>query len=257
MPKKIPCRLPSTVLLRTLGFACLFLPAIGLSAADPVHQLGERVVLHAIDAPVIDNPSDWVGRPGGSSTFRFVFGSDSGKTTQVERHEPAEPNSADAWWRHIGESMSEEFVIHESGAVELHTQIDHSHGYRVSFSPGVQIPTGLEPGSEWHSANTLEVRAVDEPDKIAYRGAMAATHRYVGAFRVRVPAGEFDAILIEDDYHLRIGPLKADDTRHIFYAKGVGIVAEVEGLHASALIVFRVKDDSAKVLLDLSPEPDA
>jgi|TARA_R110002073_G_scaffold25832_2_gene85163 hypothetical protein len=63
-----------------------------------------------------------------------------------------------------------------------------------------------------------------------------------------VPAGLFDTVLLEEDYKIRIGPLKRDDVRYVFYAKGVGVVAEVEGIRASALIVFRMKEKSAKVL---------
>ena len=69
-------------------------------------------------------------------------------------------------------------------------------------------------------------------------------------WRVRTPAGEFDTILIREDFKMKIGPLKAEDDRLLFFARGVGLVAEVEGVRASAVLVIRIKEHSAKVLVE-------
>jgi hypothetical protein len=79
-------------------------------------------------------------------------------------------------------------------------------------------------------------------------GHLESTVTYQGAFRVRTPAGEFDAILVREDFVLSVGPLKAEDDRFLFFARDVGLVAEIEGIRASALLVFRTQEDSAKVL---------
>lgn len=77
--------------------------------------------------------------------------------------------------------------------------------------------------------------------------------RYLGAWRVRVPAGEVDSILLEEAFEIAVGPLKASDVRLLFYARGMGVVGEVEALRATAMVVIRVKEKSAKVLALAKP----
>jgi hypothetical protein len=54
------------------------------------------------------------------------------------------------------------------------------------------------------------------------------------------------------DFVLSVGPLKAEDDRFLFFARDVGLVAEIEGIRASAL--FRTQEDSAKVLVTYPAE---
>lgn len=237
----------------------LLLPALPLLAqadtlfddddvASHVALLGDGVVLRAIEAPVIESPRDWVGRPNGEYRFRFVAGDDKGEVEQLERHvgDPQRPGLA--WTRHIGESLIEGVEVVDGQAIRLHTETDLEHGYRVEIHPGVTLPSGAAAGDRWQNHSELTVYALDQPDTVAHRGSLQADHRYVGAYRIRVPAGEFDAVLLEEDYRLEVGPLKVEDRRYVFHARGVGVVAEVEGLRASALIVFRMQSDNAKVL---------
>ena len=67
---------------------------------------------------------------------------------------------------------------------------------------------------------------------------------------MRTPAGEFDTIVLREDFKLRIGPLKAEDDRLLFFARGVGLIAEEEALRASAILIIRMKEDSAKILVE-------
>ena len=40
----------------------------------------------------------------------------------------------------------------------------------------------------------------------------------------------------------------AEDDRFLFYAKDVGLVAEIEGIRASAMLFVRIKEGRAKLL---------
>jgi hypothetical protein len=210
--------------------------------------LGDDFLIEAIPAPDLIRPADWVGRGAGEYHFRYVSGDDHGKHEQVELHRPDPENPHLAWSRHIGDTIIEETTVIDGQGIRIHTETDIEHGYRVELHPGISIPAGSKKGDLWTADNTLTVFDLDQPGKIAYTGSMIAQRRYVGAYRVKVPAGLFDTILLEEDYKVRIGPLKGEDIRYVFYAKGVGVVAEVEGIRASALIVFRMKKKSAKVL---------
>ena len=128
-------------------------------------------------------------------------------------------------------------------------EVDHEHGFRVVIEPGVHLPAGIEPGDTWEIDADLTVYDTDD-GSLDYHGKLHALHSYEGAFRVRTPAGEFDTVLIREDFKFKIGPLKAEDDRLLFFARGVGLVAEVEGLRASAILIIRMKEHSAKVLVE-------
>lgn len=217
--------------------------------------LGDQVVGERLQAPVLEQPARWFGPRQGSYVYRYVAGDDHGKREQLERHEPDRTRPGQAWTRHIGEALIEHMEIVDGHAVRLYTETDREHGYRVEMTPGVHFHAGLKAGDQWHSDNQLtvfELNADGEPD---YQGRMQATHTYLGSWRIRVPAGEFNAALIHDDYQLHVGPLKVEDERFAFYARDVGLVAEVEGVRASALLVFRMAAESAKVLVDYPEKP--
>ena len=225
-------------------------------AADlpaPVALLGAGVVLRAIEAPVMEKPALWLGRPAGRYRFTYVEGGVKGKPDQVEEHQPDPVRPELAWRRHIGDAMTEHLEVQPDFGIRHVEETDHTHGYRVTFEPGVAVPPGAKKGDTWQTDSELTAYEVTRPSDPSHRGKLRATRRYVGAYRVRVPAGEFDTVLLEETYDIQVGPLKASDTRHVFYARGVGIVAEVEGMRASALIVFRVQEKSARVLMELPP----
>jgi len=245
MIRSLKC-LPVFALLPVMTFASTLFP--DEKVAEHVALLGDGVVISAIEPPVIDSPENWVGRPEGEYHYRFVAGDDHGKTEQLEQHTPDPTRPRLAWTRHIGESLIEGVDVMDGQGIRLHTETDLEHGFRVEIRPGITLPPGTRVGDAWGNENTLTVYELPNTDEIAHTGTLDARRRYLGAYRVRVPAGEFDAVLIEEDYTLQVGPLSADDRRYVFYARGVGVVAEVEGLRASALIVFRMSQDSAKVL---------
>jgi hypothetical protein len=226
-----------------------------LQAANPADALHEQIALlgpdfivQAIPAPVLDRPADWVNRGDGDYHYRYTTGDDHGRKEQVETHRYDEARPERAWTRQIGDSYVEAFELHDEHGIRLYGETDRQHGFQVQLSPGVTIRPGVKPGDTWRTESTLTAHRLSEPGRDAFNGRLAATCRYVGAWRVKVPAGEFDAVLIEQTFDIAVGPLKATDVRHLFYARGAGVVAEVEALRASALVVVRLREKSAKVL---------
>ena len=208
-----------------------------------VELFGENFIIRRIEAPVIDNPHDWVNRQPGDYVYRFVAGSDDGEATHVETHIP-DPKSPDtAWQRQIGDDLVESFTSSDERDLFIVEEVDHEHGFRVVIEPGVHIPTGIAPGDTWEVDADLAVYKTED-GSFAHDGTLDALHSYEGAYRIRTPAGEFDAIVIREDFKLNIGPLKAEDDRLLFFARGVGLVAEEEALRASAILVIRMKEES-------------
>ncbi|MEE4162499.1 MAG: hypothetical protein V2I25_08300 [Woeseiaceae bacterium] len=214
-----------------------------------VELFGEDFIIERIEAPVIENPHDWVNRQPGDYVYRFVTGSDDGETTQVETHIPDSENPDTAWQRRIGDDLVESFTSSDERDLFIVEEVDHQHGFRVMIEPGIHIPPGITPGDMWEVDAELAVYNTED-GSFVNDGTLEALHSYEGAYRVRTPAGDFDTVVIREDFKLHIGPLKAEDDRLLFFARGVGLVAEEEALRASAILVIRMKEESAKVLVE-------
>jgi len=212
-------------------------------------SFGDGFVIERLEAPTIDNPHDWINRRAGKYVYRFVEGSDDGKETHVEEHVPDPDTPETAWRRRVGDTLVETYTSSDEMDVFIVEEIDHEHGFRVVIEPGVHLPAGIEPGATWEIDADLSVYDTED-GSFVHDGSLDAIHSYEGAFRVRTPAGEFDTILIREDFKMDIGPLGAEDDRLLFFARGVGLVAEVEAIRASAILIIRVKEHSAKVLVE-------
>lgn len=216
--------------------------------ADQFALFGSDFLVREIPAPVLESPAAWVNRDDGAYHYLYTAGDDQGKKEQLERHRYDDPATARSWKRQIGASYVEWFEIEDAQGVRFLGETDLRHGFQVKITPGITIPAGTKAGETWQTDNALEAERMTEPGKIAYQGRLHARCRYVGAYRVKVPAGEFDTVLIEQRLTFNIGRLNANDTRLLFYAQGLGVIAEVESLRASALVVIHVTEKSAKVL---------
>ena len=74
------------------------------------------------------------------------------------------------------------------------------------------------------------------------------TLTYVGAYKVTVPAGTFDAALLRWHYKGKVGPATIDDIQARFIAKDMGMVADAEKLDVAAFLIYNEKTKFGKVL---------
>ena len=94
----------------------------------------------------------------------------------------------------------------------------------------------------------IKVTKVGKPDDVKYNGHMKATVSYEGAYEITTPAGKFEAALMKGVYDIKVGPADVKDVQYLFYAPGVGKVAEIESLSVSALLIYHSHDKTAKIL---------
>lgn len=207
---------------------------------------GEGFLLHEIDAPQITDPARWTHRQPGEYVYRFVGTGNGEPERETQRLHLDERH--DSWTREIGGRFVERFYRQRERGVFVIEETDSRSGYRVETGKDVvSWPTPLAPGQRWQVESDLTAwRTAD--GGLAARGELQAEHRYEGAWRVRTPAGDFDAILLSEDFSIRLGLVNAEDDRLLFFARDVGLVAELEGIRASALLLFRQHDKRAKVL---------
>ena len=81
-----------------------------------------------------------------------------------------------------------------------------------------------------------------------HSGNLELTYTYVGAYRITVPAGTFDASLFKWHYKGKVGPASIDDAIYRFFAPGVGPVARIELKHISAFIIYSDNEKRGTVL---------
>jgi hypothetical protein len=65
---------------------------------------------------------------------------------------------------------------------------------------------------------------------------------------VTTPAGTWPAALVRAEFDIKVGPAKVTDTAYMFYAKGIGKIAEIETTHVSALLIYHSSTKVAKLL---------
>jgi hypothetical protein len=116
------------------------------------------------------------------------------------------------------------------------------------MDPGVLVHAGIEAGDKVTVESKLSAFKIGEPDDIKYTGKMTSDLEYVGAYEVKTPAGTWPALLVRNQFVVEIGPAKVKDVTYIFFAEGVGKVAEIESLNVSALLVYHSNAKTAKVL---------
>jgi hypothetical protein len=206
--------------------------------------LGDGVVGKALPSPTVTDAAPYLNLGDGAWEFQIVSGDDAGKTQK----ETYQKQSEDRWVRHIGGEYLEYLDLSSADGLAKVAETALSFGYRSTFAPGIHQARQFEPGESVDIDSKLTVSKEDEPDKVKYTGSMKATATYVGAYEVTVPAGTFESILLRIDAKIHVGPAKVEDTQYLFYAKGVGKVAEVEAQRIAAVLIYHSHSKTAKVL---------
>lgn len=235
--------------------------ALAEPAAIPLHAdaraalepLGD-VVEAALPAPPIDDPARLRHLAAGTLTYRIVAGANRGQV-QTVRVEPVAGDSDEAAWRVVtdDEEIQQLRVTTDHEVIKL-SQTDKQSDRIVTYRPGLVLEPGMRAGESKTASVELVTRKAGRPGKIEYEGSLEYTTRYMGAYRVKTPAGRFDSRLLQHRYTMKIGPATAHYESYGFYADDVGNVAEVSEESISALLVYRRTSTAARVLLSAPAE---
>lgn len=213
--------------------------------------LGKGVVGEAIPAPELVNTHSYLAPHAGVRNYRHVSGPYTGKT---EHHQATlvKQESSGATWRYdTGDRFIFLVNVKDDGDYLLATVTDNEEGVITHYSPGQPFMLqGLKPGEKRNMKLNLRVFDSSNPDKLTHLGSMDIIYHYIGAFKVTVPAGSFDAVLIKWDFKGKIGPATLDDTQYRFFVKDIGMVAAIEQMDVSAMLVYNKQRKLARVLID-------
>jgi hypothetical protein len=222
-----------------------------LSAKDKnqLAILGAGVVGAAIEAQVITDPIKYYRPIHGTWQYRITSGSKKGQLYD-ESLTPIPKNAQGATWKRSRPEY-DDLISVTGNSIHLSNEVDHDHGLLVQFKPrGFLLTSTLKPGESRTMKGTAHAFKLSDPTTEYKTFTMEEIYTYVGAYKVKTPAGIFDALLFRNDFKVSSGDVTVDDSRYSFFAEGVGKVAGIEQAHATVLFFFHFNEKLPKVLVD-------
>jgi hypothetical protein len=244
------------------ALALTALPEAGSAPAEPAPALAEsdRKLLESllgkdvlgppVSLPELGQPVTYLAPEHATRSYlRLASGQPGPK--EAHRVEPFPEQSPPAWTYRIVGLESEALRQEPNGDLVVLGVNDFKEAVKTRYTPPKPLlPAGLAPGQERRAALQVQVFDTGQPEQLLHSGALDVVVDCLGAFRVKVPAGEFDAILIRSSAHGRIGPAKLDDVQYYFFTAAVGNVAFAQQREVKAFGVYRSTVREARVLAD-------
>jgi YD repeat-containing protein len=244
---------PALLLTGGLAQAAETGPTLALPAEDKAaieEHLGKGIVGEAIPAPAIADTGLYLAATPGTRSFRIVSGPDAGKTERHQLTQIRQGGGETTWKYDAGGKLVAYVTGKANGDYVLTGVADTEAGAITRYSPAEPFMLqGLAPGDQRHVKLDVKVFDLGNPDEQTHEGSLDVDYRYVGAYKVKVPAGSFDAVLVKWTFKGKVGPAAVDDTQYRFFAPNAGIVAAVEQLDVSAMLVYNRHKKISKVLV--------
>lgn len=226
-------------------------PVLPLPAADQQQiatYLGAGVVGAAVPSQRID-ASTYFPLADKVFVYRVTSGSNSGTTQNLGLKQAHRPTGAPAWRFQLTPTLAAFINANASGDLMMPAVSDSDKGVVVVTTPANPfVLNGMQPGEARSFTQTVAVNYLDDPTKKDWGGSLSATYTYVGTYKVTVPAGTFDSILIRFAYRGKVGPADVVYTAWYFFAPGIGLVAMVNLEDVSAFWIFHIDTTVGKVL---------
>jgi hypothetical protein len=227
-------------------------PVLPLPAADQQQltaHLGAGVVGAALPSEqLVDGPS-YFPLAEKAALFRVTSGSNSGTTQNLSLKQAHRPTGAPAWRFQFTPTLAGFINSTPNGDLIMPAVSDTDKGVIVVTTPANPfVLAGLQPGESRSYSQTVSVNYLDDPTKKDWGGSLQATYTYVGTYRVTVPAGAFNAILIRFAYRGKVGPADVVYTAWYFFARGTGLVAMVNLEDVTAFWIINIDTTTGKVL---------
>jgi hypothetical protein len=185
----------------------------------------------------------------GTRTYKIVGGDKPGTTEQHVIAPQAGDKTGNEWRYRVGDrTLYLRLAQGESLAVV--SEQDADQGVVTKYSPAQPLLiAGMNAGDKKTMTLKVNVYDLNDPSDLEHQGSLDLTLTYVGAYKVTVPAGTFDAALLVWDYQGKIGPAKIDDVQARFVAPGAGMVAAAEKRDIAAMLIYNDNTKVGKVLV--------
>jgi hypothetical protein len=211
-------------------------------------SLGNNVIGDPVE-PTPLTPSDLPLKEG-SWTYKIVSGNKKGQT-EVDSLAQLKRDETGASWKILTGAKDLAFIQHsDNDNIAVLTEQDTDQGVITRFLPAEPILiNGMQPGDSKSLTIGVKVYDLSSPDEVSHTGSLNLEYSYIGAYKVSVPAGSYDAALLKWVYDGSVGPATVKDTQYRFVAKDVGIVASVDKKRISALLLYHDNSNTGKVLV--------
>jgi hypothetical protein len=225
---------------------------VPLPAADKAQLealLGAGVVGEALPGAPLGTIDTYLPAKGTPSSYQ-VLEAKKQATTETHKVEDTTEAAYSPGWHYSVEGVGSQYFMQGSdGSVHTVAEQDLDHKVLSRFTPGEPlIIPGLKPGES--NSTTLKVAVYDlsDLDKVTHSGSLDVTYAYIGTYRVKVPAGTYDAALVRWDYSGKVGPANIKDSQYRFLAPKAGMVAMIQIRSISAMLVYNDHTKRGKLL---------
>jgi hypothetical protein len=185
----------------------------------------------------------------GTWTYKVVGGNNKGQTQQVTVGQLKRDQSGASWKVQTGAKDLDFLQRGDDQSIAVLNEQDTDQGVISRFSPAEPIlVVGMKPGDSKKVTIGVKVYDLSSPKEVSHSGSLNLVYSYIGAYKVTVPAGGYDAALLKWDYDGKVGPASVKDTEYRFVAKDVGIVASIDKKRISALLLYHNNSNTGKLL---------
>jgi len=241
--------------------ASLLLAAGSAWAGDPVlplppedqqkitTELGTGIVGQALPSKPIENTSTYLPLRERALTYHVTAGPNGGKTQRLGLAKARRSNGKSAWRFQFSPTLSG--FLHQTvdGDLMMPSVTDTGEGVVVITTPANPfVLKGMKPGETRSYTQQVAVIPLDDPTDQEYSGSLTGAYTYVGTYKVTVPAGTYEAILLRLKCTGKVGPAETKDAAYYFFAPGVGVVAMISQEDATAFWIIHIDTSSGKVL---------
>jgi hypothetical protein len=213
-------------------------------------RLGPNVVGDPVPSKPIGDPLMLFPFHNERIAYRFTSGKNTGKSQTVTLTRVEHPNKKVVWRMQLTPSLVAFLTQGPDGDIDMPAVEETEEGALVIVTPGNPwLPKDMKPGETKSYSQKVSVRYVDDLEDEEYSGKLKTDYTYLGAFRVSVPAGTFDAILLRTKVDGKVGPAHTRGTSYSFFAPGVGLIAAILQQKVSAFWIYNVDTAGGKVLV--------
>ncbi|MEM7023942.1 MAG: hypothetical protein AAF637_15320 [Pseudomonadota bacterium] len=237
------------------ALAASSIPAVATTVALPS---ADRTALEALlGKDVIGDPvepmplsAEDIPLKEGSWTYKIVGGKGKGNTQEDALSELKRDESGASWKYATGAKDLAFIQRSDDHNIAVLSEQDADQGVITRFSPAEPIlAVGMKAGDKKSIEIAVKVYDLSSPKEVSHTGSLKLEYSYVGAYKVTVPAGTYDAALLKWVYDGSVGPASVQDTQYRFVAKDVGIVASIDKKKISALLLYHDNTNVGKVLV--------
>ena len=212
-------------------------------------KLGPGVVGQALASKPLPDPSVYFPLEEKVRSYQATAGSKSGQTVDLDVAKGKRPNGTPAWRFELAPGLLGFLHQTKSGDLVMPAMADMDEGLVVVMTPpNPFFIKGMKPGATRTESQSVSVDSLDDPSDQRYSGKLENSFTYVGTYRVSVPAGTYDAVLLRHGFKGKIGPADTTDLAYYLLAPGVGIVAMITQEDIEAFWLLHVDTSTGKVL---------